>query len=109
MSNLNELLKETGDAVKDAIRKEYKELLDAGKKESESVIKETADKVEQWLKMRAEGSLDNDELEELISARRRTVQQFILSQEIKTRAHLERVSLGLLDLVMNKLVGSVLT
>jgi len=108
MPNANELLRETGDEVLDAIKKEYKELLSAGKSESEQVIRETAEKVEQWVKMRAEGSLDNDELEALLNARKRTVRQFLLMQEIKARARLERVSLGLLDLVLNKLIGAVL-
>lgn len=108
MANMRELLKETGDEALDAIKREYKALLQAGRNESAQVVRDTAVKVEQWVKMRADGELDDDELEALLNARKRTVQQFLLTQEIQARARLERVSLGLIDLVLNRLIGTVL-
>ena len=107
MSTLEEILKATGDEVLDLVKSQFKELLIEAKKGSPEVIKETAEKVERWLVMRARGDLDDDELEALLNARRRTVRQFLLTQEIATRAKLERISLGLIDSVRNKFIGAI--
>lgn len=105
MPELNDLLKETGDDALDMAKKSFKELLSGAKNNSEEVIKETGDKVEKWAEMWARGEIDDDELEALLNARRRTVRQFLNTQEIAGRAQLEQVSLGLIDLVSNKFIG----
>lgn len=107
MSTLEDILKSTGDEALDLAKTTFKELLVDAKKESREIIKETAIKVEQWLVMRANGELDDDELEALFNARRRTVRQFILQQEIASRANLERTSVGLIDLATNKFIGVI--
>jgi uncharacterized membrane protein len=107
MSTLEEILKATGDEVLDLAKSQFKEILTEAKKESPEVINETAEKVERWLVMRASGDLDDDELKALLNARRRTVRQFLLTQEIATRARLERISLGLIDSVQNKFIGAI--
>jgi hypothetical protein len=107
MSTLEEILKATGDEVLDLAKSEFKELITEAKKESPEIINETAEKVERWLVMRANGDLDDDELKALLNTRRRTVRQFLLTQEIATRARLERISLGLIDSVQNKFIGAI--
>ena len=108
MPELDDLLKETGDEALDVIKKSFKELLAGAKSSGQEVLKETGDKVEQWTAMRARGEIDNDELEALLNARRRTVRQFLNSQEIASRAQMEKVSLGLIDVVSNKFIGLIL-
>ena len=107
MSELDEILKSTGNEALDFVKTTFKELLIEAKKESKEVIKETGEKVERWVVMRAKGELDDDELEALLNARRRTVRQFLLNQEIASRAALEKVSMGLIDLVTNNFIGAI--
>jgi hypothetical protein len=107
MSALEELLKETGDEGLDLIKSSFKELLLNAKNDSNEVIKETGEKIEKWLELRANGELDDDELEALLNARKRTVRQFLLMKEISVRASLEKISVGLIDLVTNKFIGAV--
>ncbi len=57
--------------------------------------------------MRAKGELDDDELESLLNARKRVVRQFLLTQEISSRARLEKISMGLIDIVANKFIGAI--
>ena len=79
MSALSELLKETGDESKDLIRENLLDLIGGAKGESEAVVRETGVKVERWLLLRAQGEIDNDELEALLNARRRAVRQFLVA------------------------------
>lgn len=107
MSSINEILKETGDEVLDFIKFSFKELLLEAKDESKVVIKDTGEKLEKWLIMRAKGELDDDELESLLNTRRRVVRQFVNTQEISSRARLEKISMGLIDIVVNKFIGVI--
>ena len=102
MSTLSGLIETTGDDAKELIKTNLLELIQGAKSEAELVAKETGEKIEKWLVLKAKGEIDSDELEALLDARRRTVRQFLNSQEIAARARLERVTMGLIDLVLNK-------
>lgn len=107
MPSIDDILKETGEEAVDLVKTNFKELLFQAKDESKTVIKETGEKIEKWLIMRAKGELDDDELESLLNTRKRVVRQFLLTQEIASRARLERISMGLIDIVVNKFIGKV--
>jgi len=107
MSDISEVLKETGDEALDFIKASFKELLLESKNDSKTVIKETGRKIEKWLLMRANDGLDDDELESLLNTRRRVVRQFLNTQEIASRARLEKISIGLIDIVANKFIGAI--
>lgn len=107
MPSIDDILKETGEEAVDLVKTNFKELLFQAKDESKAVIKETGEKIEKWLIMRAKGELDDDELESLLNTRKRVVRQFLLTQEIASRARLERISMGLIDIVVNKFIGKV--
>lgn len=51
-ADIDKLLKETGDEALDFIKSSFKQRLNQAKEESSEVIKETAKKLEKWLKMR---------------------------------------------------------
>ena len=84
------------------------ELIQGAKSEAKTVVKETGDKNKKWLELKIKGELDSDELEALLNARRRTVRQFLNSQEIATRARLEKITIGLIDLILNKALDTIL-
>ena len=107
MPSIDDILKETGEEAVDLVKTNFKELLFQAKDESKTVIKETGEKIEKWLIMRAKGELDDDELESLLNTRKRVVRQFLLTQEISSRARLEKISMGLIDIVVNKFIGKV--
>ena len=108
MPTLNELIDTSGDEAKALIKSNLLELIQGAKSESETVIKETGEKIEKWLKLKIDGEIDADELEALLNTRRRVVRQFLNSQEISARARLEKLSLGLIDLVLNKALDALL-
>jgi len=107
MPSIDDILKETGEEALDLVKTNFKELLFQAKDESKTVIKETGEKIEKWLIMRAKGELDDDELESLLNTRKKVVSQFLLTQEIASRARLEKISMGLIDIVVNKFIGKV--
>ena len=108
MSTLHELIETTDDDAKEQIKTNLLELIQGAKSEAESVAKETGEKIEKWLLMKVKGEIDSDELEALLNARRRTVRQFLIYQEIAARARLEKVTIGLIDLVLNKALDAIL-
>ncbi|MDM8564226.1 hypothetical protein QUF74_01075 [Candidatus Halobeggiatoa sp. HSG11] len=105
--SLDDVLRETGDEILDFTKTTFKKLLLQAKNDSKDVIKETGEKVEKWMVMRANGDLDDDELEALLNTRKRTVRQFLLTQEINARSRLEKISIDMIDMVVNKLIGVV--
>lgn len=107
MSSIDDVLKETGDVALDLIKTNFKDILSQAKNDSLDEIKKTGEKVEKWLILRKEDEIDNNELESLLNARKRTVRQFILTKEINSRAKLEGISIDLIDTVTNQFIGSL--
>lgn len=107
MSDIDQILKETGDHALDFIKQSFKAGLFEAKQNSNALIKETGKKIEKWMMMRAKGDLDDEELSELLKARKRVVQQFINSQEIASRARLKKISIELIDTVLDQLMSVV--
>jgi len=108
MSTLSDLIETTGDEAKELIKTNLLELIKGAKSEAESVAKETGEKIEKWLVLKIKDEIDSDELTTLLNARRRTVRQFLNSQEIAVKARLEKVTIGLIDLVLNKALDAIL-
>ncbi len=108
MSALGQLIDTGGDEAKGLIKSNLLDLIQGAKSESESIVKETGEKIEKWLQLKIEGEIDADELEALLNTRRRVLRQFLNTQEIGARARLEKVTLGLIDLVLNKALDAVI-
>lgn len=108
MSTLDDLIQIGGDEAKELIKANLLELIQGAKSEAEAEAKETGEKIEKWLILKVNGEIDSDELEALLNSRRRTIRQFLNSQEIAARARLEKVTLGLIDLILNKALDTIL-
>lgn len=108
MSTLGNLIITSGDAAKELLKSNLLELIHEATEESESIVKETGVNIEKWLELKIKGEIEYDELVELLKARRSTVSQFLNSQEMSTRARLEKITIGLIDLVLNKALDSIL-
>lgn len=108
MSELSDLIDTLGDDAKGLIKSNLLELIQGAKSEAEGVAKETGEKIERWLKLKLKGEIDSDELEALLNTRKRVVKQFLNTQEITARARMEKVTVGLIDLILNEALDSIL-
>ena len=104
---LDQYLASITDESKKMAIEEFKALLKAAKGDQEELAKETAKKIEKWLEMRISGELDNDELESLLNSRRRTIRQSLNTLQIQARDRVQKVSLGLLNIVGDMLINKV--
>ena len=108
MSSIDEVLKSLGDEVLDSVKTEFINLLSQAKDEQIDFVNETAEKIEKWLIMRVNGEFDDDELEALLNARKRVVRQNLNTLEIQSRARVEKIVFGIIDIVKNKLLNKIL-
>ena len=106
--DINELLSSTQTEIEQTVKTEFLNLLKEAKVEQEEFVKETAEKIEKWLLIYAQGEFDKDELEALLNARKRVVQQNLNTIQISARARLEKMTMGLIDIVLNKLIGQIM-
>jgi hypothetical protein len=95
-------------AVQEAVSN-FKDLLAGAKADSSALAKETAAKIERWMVMLRNGELSRDEFEMLMYARDRAVRQQLNTMKIATRARVEGLALGMIDVVLNKLVEAIPT
>lgn len=104
MSSLNEILDAIKDEALNLTKTELKELLNKTKADSHDLVRKNAKKIESWLVMLAEGELDKEEFDALIDARKRIVREYLNTLEIQTRSRLEKITMGLIDLAIDKIV-----
>ncbi len=107
MSSIDEVLESLGDEVLDSVKTEFIDLLSQAKDEQIDFVNETAEKIERWLIMRVNGEFDDDELEALLNARKRVVRQNLNTIEIQSRARVEKIVFGIIDIVTNKLLDKI--
>ena len=108
MSTLAGLINTSGDDAKEFIKMGLLDLINEAKSESEIVVKETGQKIEKWLTLKANNEIDADELEALLNARQRIVSQFLNTEEIRTKARLEKITTGLIEHVLSKALGRII-
>ena len=105
--NIDDVLKGIKDEALQQAVGSFKDLLKSAKADSSAVAKETARKIEQWLVMLRNGDLSRDEFEMLMYARDRAVRQSLQTLKIQTRARVEALAVGMIDIVLNKLVAAI--
>lgn len=105
MASIDDVLNSLkGDAVK-LIKDQLKDLLTSAKNDADSIVKETGQKITDWLVLRTQGKLSDDELEALIYSRDQLLRQYKNTLEIQTRARVEKIAVGLINLVLDKILG----
>jgi ElaB/YqjD/DUF883 family membrane-anchored ribosome-binding protein len=87
--------------VKDQLRN----FLKAASDDTDEVIKETGSKIAEWLLQRAQGRLSDQEFEALLYSRDQYLRQYKNSLDIKARARLEEIAVGLINLVLDKVLS----
>jgi hypothetical protein len=105
MANIDDVLDALkGDAV-ELVKSQLKELLESAKSDTDSIVKGTGQKIGGWLVLRAQGKLSDDELEALLYSRDQLLRQYKNKLEIAARARVEKIAVGLVNLVLDKVLG----
>lgn len=107
MANLDDFIKETGDAAKDILKSEVKSLIKDAKSEPEKFVKETGALMEEWLIKRKKGIYKNKDLKRLIEARKLEGEQLLNTMEIQARAKFENLTNKLVDLITNGAIDTL--
>lgn len=105
MANIDEVLDSIKGEAVELIKQELRSLLTDAQKDADAMIRETGRKVADWLLMRAQGQLSDDELEALLYSRDQLLRQYKNTVEIETRARLEKIAVALINLVLDRLFG----
>jgi hypothetical protein len=104
MSSLNEVLGNMKEEGFDLVREQFMGLLGQAKEDKDEIAKKTAEKMERWLVMLASEDLDREEFEALVEGRARTVRQHLNTLEIEARVRVEKVTIGLIKIAVDKIV-----
>lgn len=107
MKDINEVLDSIKKKALAEIKKEFKELLLAGKKDSKAFVKECAANTARWLTMKAEGQLTEEEVKSLLKSQKKVAQIFVNTQSIAARARIQKLVYRLLDIAIDILVAAI--
>lgn len=107
MDTLEEILDSIKDATLDAAKTEFKDYLNQAKNDPISFAKDTALMIETWLLEYAQGKLTKDELEFLFDECRAATLQHLNTLNIESRARLQKILNGLLDIAANVLLTAI--
>jgi glutamyl-tRNA reductase len=105
MSNINEVVDSIKVGALEMAKGELKQLLTEARSSATDMVRDTGAKITEWLRQRAEGSLSDQELEALLYSRDQYLRQAKNTLEIKARADVERIATGLINLVLDKVLG----
>lgn len=105
MATVNDVLDTIKNDALKLVKDQLKDLLTSAKDDTDAIVKETGKKITDWLLLRAKGKLDDDELEALLYSRDQLLRQYKNTLEIKTRARVEKIAVGLINLVLDKVLG----
>lgn len=105
MSTIDDVINSIKDEALKLVKDQLKDLLTSAQKDTNAVVKETGKKIADWLLLRAQGKLSDDELEALLYSRDQLLRQYKNTLEIKTRARVEKIAVSLVNLVLDKVLG----
>ncbi len=97
------------DEAQALVWKEFADLLLGAKADVHQFVKDNAGKVEKWAVMLATGQLTRRDFDLLVAEQRAKIQQFLNTVQIEQKARLERLTVGLLDILTNKLLDALLS
>jgi len=107
MSTLSDLIDTAGDELKEQAKTQLLELIQGAKEDVNDLIKESGKEVEKWLVQVKQEKMDSDELDALLRAQRRKLEQYINTGKIKASARAEELTIGLVDYIVDKVIGTI--
>lgn len=104
MGAFDDVLNEIKDSSVQAAKTQLQELLQQAKGDSSAFARENAASLERWIVELSNGSLDQDEFNELIAAQRAAAEQFVNTQAIAGQARARQLTLNIIDIAVTKVV-----
>jgi glutamyl-tRNA reductase len=108
MSEFEDLLLSVGDQTLSEAKNELLGFYNEAKNEQYTFVKETVDKTKKWLAMRFKNEITNDEMTALLESRKRTIEQNLNTLEIQSRARVEKILFGILDIITDKILTKLI-
>jgi len=104
MSDINEFLETLLKDTSEFAAGELKTLIENAKSDSNVFIRQIGDLTEEFIKMRAQGEINNDEFKELMEdlVDLGKMEKYKLKSDAKVKA--EKIANGIADLVLKKLI-----
>src|SRR3954466_15102888 len=104
MGAFDDVLSEIKDSSVQTAKTQLQELLQQAKGDSSAFARENAASLERWIIDLSNGTLDQDEFNELIEAQRAAAEQFVNTQEIAGQARARDLTLKVIDIAVTKVV-----
>lgn len=86
------------------IRQEFLDLFVQAQSEQIEFVKDTANKLKEWTELFTIGELTENEFKSLLRARERTTRQNLNTLEIQSRARVEKILFGIINLIKGKIL-----
>ncbi|MEY4979578.1 MAG: hypothetical protein RLZZ352_1848 [Pseudomonadota bacterium] len=106
-TTIDEVIGSIKDDALGLVKTQLKDLLVCAKDDTDVVIQETGRKIADWIVLRANGQLSDDELEALLYSRDQLLRQYKNMLEIQAKARVEKIAVELVNLVLDKLLGGL--
>ena len=103
MGAFDNVLNGIKDSSVQAAKTQLQDLLQQAKGDSSAFARENAASLERWIVELSNGSLDQDEFNELIAAQRAAAEQFVNTQAIAGQARARQLTLNVIDIAATKI------
>jgi hypothetical protein len=108
MSDTQKVLESIKSEALADIKQQLKVLLLSAANDTDKEIRSTGEKITEWLILRVQGKLNDAELEALLYARDQSIRQYKNTQKIELKSRVEKIAVGMVNLVLDKLLGAAL-
>jgi hypothetical protein len=103
-----DFLEQIKDPALELVKNEFLAFLGEAKKDAYAIVKENAQNVEDWGVALATGELTERGFKLLVDEQKGSLAQFLNTVQIEQKARLERITIGLLNILTEKLLGALL-
>jgi len=104
MPGIEDFLSKIKDEGVEKAKEDFRTLFNEAKGDAEGFVRELAKDLEGWLVLLAMGEMKKNEVELLVRSRKRELEQKLNTLEIKTKARVEKIVMGLVDIVLDTLL-----
>lgn len=104
---IDEMLDAILEGVLDEIKNEFKELFKEASADSLDFIKKSALQTAQWLMMKKNGELTEEEVKDLLEAQKKEALIFMNSQSIVARMRIQKLVCRLIDVAIHSLLAAI--
>lgn len=104
MSSLKDILNNTSNELLSESKDEVLKLFSQALSSNIDFVKKNAARLERRIVMLSEGKIDREEFDGLVGAQKRKVDQYLNTVEIKFRSEAEKLTHGLIKIIVNQVI-----